>query len=184
MGRRGGSPPRHPWLRGAVRGTVGAMAMTGMRQASVGLGLIERTPPDEILRQGVPPLVEAFPENRRTAVIELAHWSYGASAGTVFALLPRRLRASRLAGPVYGVLAWGLFEVLLAPALGLGHARREASRERWALLADHVFFGLVVGAPPETSVADGGESAGDGLEDDGAGPAVTGTGHEEEKEET
>ncbi len=167
MGRREGSPPRHPWLRGAVRGAVGSMAMTGMRQATVGLGFVERTPPDEILRQGVPPLLEAFPENRRTAVIELAHWTYGATAGTVFALLPRGLRASRLTGPVYGVLAWGLFEVLLAPALGLGHARRERPGERWALLADHVFFGFVVGAPPETSVAGGREPEEDDPEDGG-----------------
>ncbi|WP_394328517.1 DUF3140 domain-containing protein [Nocardiopsis flavescens] len=127
--------------------------MTGMRQATVGLGLVERTPPDEILRQGVPPVLEAFPENRRTAVIELAHWSYGTVAGLAFSLLPRRLRASRLAGPVYGVLAWGAFEAVLAPALGLGHARRESAGERWALLADHVVFGFIIGAPPETAVA-------------------------------
>ncbi|MDT0326871.1 hypothetical protein [Nocardiopsis lambiniae] len=129
------------------------MAMTGMRQATVGLGLLERTPPEAILREGAPPLLEAVPEHRRTAAIELAHWSYGAVAGTAFALVPRRLRRSRLAGPVYGVLSWGLFETVLAPALGLAHARRSRPGERWALLADHVFFGFVVGAGPEATVA-------------------------------
>lgn len=169
MGGRTDTPPRHPMIRGAARGAVGAMAMTGMRQAAVGLGIVERTPPDEILSQGVPPLLESFPEHRRTAVIELAHWSYGAAAGMVFSLLPRRLRASRLTGPVYGALSWGLFEAVLAPALGLGHARRENAAERWALFADHVFFGFIVGAPPEVTVAgdisDGG--AREGGPDDG-----------------
>ncbi|WP_436885171.1 hypothetical protein [Nocardiopsis dassonvillei] len=146
------------------------MAMTGVRQASVGLGIVERTPPDEILRQGVPPLLEGFPEHRRTAVIELAHWSYGAVAGTVFSLLPRRLRASRLTGPLYGVLVWGAFEVALAPVLGLGHARREKAAERWALLADHVLFGLVVGAPPEATVAGDRRNVG-AQEDDRDAPA-------------
>jgi uncharacterized membrane protein YagU involved in acid resistance len=153
MGRRANPPARRPWLRGAALGLVGSMAMTGMRQVTVGLGLVERTPPDEILRQGVPPLLEAFPEHRRTAVVELAHWSYGTTAGVAFALLPRRLRASRLTGPVYGALVWAVFETALAPALGLGHARRDDAGERWALLADHLVFGFIVGAPPQAAVA-------------------------------
>src|SRR5918992_2551412 len=38
-------------LTGAVRGVVAAMAMTGMRQVTTGLGLVEQTPPDAILKQ-------------------------------------------------------------------------------------------------------------------------------------
>lgn len=169
MGRsRGsGSPPRRPWLRGAMRGAVGAMAMSGMRQASVGLGLVKRTPPEAMLREGVPALLEMVPPKRRMAAIELAHWGYGAAAGAVFSVLPRRLRHSRLTGPVYGLLVWGAFELVAAPVLGLEHARRSRPEDRWALLVDHVFFGFVVGAPPEVTVA---RSADEGSPDDEAAP--------------
>ncbi|MEU3016806.1 MULTISPECIES: hypothetical protein [unclassified Nocardiopsis] len=130
------------------------MAMSGMRQAAVGLGMIERTPPEAILLEGVPTMLRAVPEHRRTAFIEFAHWGYGAGAGAAFALVPSRLRASRLTGPLYGLLSWGLFELALAPALGLAHARRARPRERLALLVDHVFFGLIVGASPEADIVD------------------------------
>ncbi|WP_159941751.1 MULTISPECIES: hypothetical protein [unclassified Nocardiopsis] len=133
------------------------MTMTGMRQAEVGLGLVERTPPEAILREGAPSLLGSVPEHRRKAAIELAHWSYGAVAGAAFALLPRGLRSSRLTGPVYGVLSWGAFELLLAPALGLAHARGSRPQQRMALMLDHVVFGLVVGAPPEVAVAGPGD---------------------------
>jgi hypothetical protein len=129
------------------------MAMTGMRQLAVGIGAIERTPPDAILHEGVPSVLEAVPGHRRTAAIELAHWAYGSGAGLAFGLLPRRVRRWRVSGPVYGVAVWGLFELAIAPALGLDHARRSRPRERVALLIDHVAFGLIVGAPDGTTVA-------------------------------
>ncbi|WP_394350468.1 hypothetical protein [Nocardiopsis quinghaiensis] len=162
MTRKSDSPPKRPWFRGVVRGATGAMAMTGMRQAEVGLGFVQRTPPDAILREGVPAVLESVPEDRRKAAIELAHWGYGATAGALFAFLPRRLRSSRLAGPVYGVMAWGAFELAIAPALGLAHARRSRPQERAALLLDHVVFGFVIGEPPEAEVAgtEGSESGG------------------------
>ncbi|GAA1446769.1 hypothetical protein GCM10009602_34240 [Nocardiopsis tropica] len=172
-----GAPPRRPWFRGALRGVVGAMAMSGMRQVAVGVGAIERTPPDAVLKEGVPLLLESVPEHRRSAAVELAHWGYGATAGAAFALLPARLRRSRLTGPVYGVAVWGLFEVAVAPVLGLAHARRSRPRERWALLIDHVVFGFVVGTPPEAGIAGpdgdgepGGEPRGDGSGAGGTGP--------------
>ncbi|GAA0981984.1 hypothetical protein GCM10009551_026110 [Nocardiopsis tropica] len=173
-----GAPPRRPWFRGALRGVVGAMAMSGMRQVAVGVGAIERTPPDAVLKEGVPLLLESVPEHRRSAAVELAHWGYGATAGAAFALLPARLRRSRLTGPVYGVAVWGLFEVAVAPVLGLAHARGSRPRERWALLIDHVVFGFVVGTPPEAGIAGsdgpdgepGGEPRGDGSGPGGTGP--------------
>ncbi|MCA1702214.1 MAG: hypothetical protein LC808_02655, partial [Actinobacteria bacterium] len=38
-------------LAGVVRGTVAAMTMTALRQVTTGLGLVEQTPPDAILKQ-------------------------------------------------------------------------------------------------------------------------------------
>lgn len=153
MGNETNFVQRRPWFKGAVRGAVAAMAMSGMRQAAVGLGMIERTPPDAVLKEGVPALLREVPEHRRTAFIELAHWGYGATAGVLFGLVPERLRRSRLTGPVYGVLSWGMFEFAVAPALGLAHAQRARPRERFALLVDHVFFGFIIGAPPEVLIA-------------------------------
>lgn len=164
MGRKSDSPPKHPWLRGAVRGVAGAMAMSGMRQVEVGAGFVRRTPPEAVLAEGVPALLESVPPERRKAAIELAHWGYGAAAGTVFALLPRRVRRWRLAGPVFGVAVWSAYELAVAPALGLAHARRHRPRERWAFLVDHVVFGLMVGEPPESVVAGTGDSGDDAEE--------------------
>lgn len=161
MGRKSDSPPKHPWLRGAVRGVAGAMAMSGMRQVEVGTGFVRRTPPEAVLAEGVPALLESVPPERRKAAIELAHWGYGAAAGTVFALLPRRVRRWRLAGPIFGVAVWSAYELAVAPALGLAHARRHRPRERWAFLVDHVVFGLMVGEPPESVVAGTGGSGDD-----------------------
>ncbi|WP_317846981.1 hypothetical protein [Nocardiopsis deserti] len=138
--------------------------MSGMRQVEVGMGFTQRTPPEAVLAEGVPALLESVPPERRKAAIELAHWGYGAAAGTVFALLPRRVRRWRLAGPVFGVAVWSAYELGVAPALGLAHARRHRPQERWAFLFDHVVFGLMVGEPPETVVAGTGGS-GDGPEE-------------------
>lgn len=149
-----GIPPRRPWFKGAARGAVAAMAMSGMRQFAVGLGMIDRTPPDAVLKEGIPSLLRKVPEHRRTAFIELAHWGYGAMAGATFGLVPGRLRRSRITGPVYGVLTWGMFELAVAPMLGLAHAQRARPQERFALFVDHVFFGFVVGAPPEAMITD------------------------------
>lgn len=153
MGDTGRNTPRKPWGQGALRGAVGAMAMTGMRQFAVGAGLLQRTPPEAILSEGVPALLKAVPEHRRVAAIELMHWGYGAVAGSVYALVPAKIRRRRISGPIYGVLVWSAFEFGLAPALGLSHARGSRPWERTALLIDHAFFGIVVGEPPETVVA-------------------------------
>ena len=48
---------RRRLARGLVRGTVAAMAMTGVRQVTTGLGLVEQTPPDAIIKQRAPGLL-------------------------------------------------------------------------------------------------------------------------------
>lgn len=154
MKDKSSAPSRRPWLKGAVRGAVAAMAMSGMRQFAVGIGMIERTPPEAVLREGTPSLLREVPEHRRTAFIELAHWGYGMAAGTVFGLVPSRLRRSKLTGPIYGVLIWGMFELAVAPVLGLAHTQKARPQERLALFVDHVFFGFVIGAPPEAMITD------------------------------
>ncbi|MBB4935017.1 hypothetical protein F4561_005911 [Lipingzhangella halophila] len=135
-------------IEGAAGGVVGAMAMTGTRELARGLGLIAQTPPEAILQKEVPQLLNRIPEERRVATIQLAHWAYGACAGAAYGLTPIRLRDHRLSGPVYGVLSWAFFEFALAPALGLAHAHESRPRARAALFADHVLYGLILGASP------------------------------------
>lgn len=137
-------------VRGAARGAIGAMAMSGLRQLTVAAGLVEQTPPEAILRHGVPAVFDRVPSERRPALVEAAHWSYGALGGAAFGLLPRAVRRHPLAGPVYGVLVWRGFQLAIAPLFSLPHADAGADRlaERIALVGDHLLYGVVVAASP------------------------------------
>jgi hypothetical protein len=136
--------------RSAARGVIAAMAMTGMRRVSTGLGLLEQTPPDAIVEQEptMSGLLQRIPPDYRDEAIELAHWAYGALGGAAFgALAPRGIR-TRWAGPLYGLTVWGLFETGLVPLLGLEHARERKVMSRVLTAADHLLYGTVVGSAP------------------------------------
>ena len=127
---------------GAVRGTVGAMAMTGLRTLAKELGVVSKTPPEAVAQEGVPELLRQVPPEYRGAAIELAHWSYGAAGGAVYAFLPRRLARARLGGAAYGLAVWVGFAAAIAPLLGLTPPRTQV--ERAVFVADHVLYGLVL----------------------------------------
>jgi hypothetical protein len=127
-----------------VRGAIASMAMTGMRELMRSLGLLEEEPPRAIFRQKARALLRPVPRDQRRAVVELAHWGYGAGGGVAFALLPDALRRQPWAGPAYGLALWAGFEALLAPAMGLAQATQSRPVERAALAADHLLYGLVL----------------------------------------
>ena len=129
---------------GVARGVAGAVAMSLMRAVTTRLGLVGKTPPDAIASERAPQLVARLPPWTRRPAIELGHLSYGGLAGAAYAALPDVLRAHRASGPVYGFATWLLYEAVLAPTLGLSHARRRRPVERIALAADHVLYGLVL----------------------------------------
>ena len=129
------------------RGVIGAMAMTGVRSFTGSLGLVEQTPPEAVLHQKLGGLMSRFGEQRQQGIIEAFHWVTGAVAGAAFSVLPERLRRPSWAGPVYGVVVLGAFELAAAPLLGLEQARRERVVERLVFLVDHLLYGLVL-APP------------------------------------
>ena len=131
-------------VRAGGRGLVASMAMTGMRELTVGMGWLERTPPREILRDQAPLLVLPLSDGHEHAVIELAHWAYGSVAGLAYGLLPDRVRRSRWAGPGYGMATWLVYELGIAPALGVQVAKRRTVMSRVMLVADHLLYGLVV----------------------------------------
>jgi hypothetical protein len=130
----------------ALRGVVAAMAMTGMRRVTVGLGLLPKPPPVEIATEGVPSLFSVVPPQLRGEAIELAHWAYGAAAGSAFGALPPAVRCRRWSGPAYGLATWALFEGVVAPALGLRGPKQRSFAERASIIADHVLYGAIVGA--------------------------------------
>ena len=104
---------------GATRGTIGAMAMTGLRSFTVSLGLVEEAPPRAILRQKSKGVFRILPKRFRRAGEEVLHWGFGAAGGAVFAMLPDNVRLKAWAGPVWGIGIWLAFELAAAPALGL-----------------------------------------------------------------
>ena len=136
-----------PVMRGAARGAIAAMAMSGLRQLTTTLGFVERTPPESVLRQTAPDLLRRIPVERRTALVEVVHWSYGLAGGILFGALPRRLRRWPWAGPAYGFLFWAMYGAVIAPVLGIA-TQRDGGREQLALLGDHLLYGSVVGASP------------------------------------
>ena len=141
-------------LRGAARGAVGAMAMTGMRVLTTELGLVEQTPPAAVSSQrarGLRAVLRRAPRRQRRGLVEIAHWSFGAAGGAAFGALPGAVRRRPWAGPVYGLVVWLGFELGLAPALGLNQAKRVRLVDRVALAADHVLYGLVLSGIDRTA---------------------------------
>jgi hypothetical protein len=132
----------------SLRGAIAAMAMTGMRVVTVGLGLLPRDPPEEIFEDALPQFLEVIPPEYRDEAIELAHWGYGAAGGAGFALLPGGIRRHAWAAPAYGIATWAFFEAVLAPMLGLRKPPERSMSERAAIIADHVLYGLVVAGRP------------------------------------
>jgi hypothetical protein len=129
---------------GALRGAIAAMAMTGMRTFTIETGIVEEPPPEALFKQKARRLIRQVPRPRRRAVVELAHWGYGAGGGAAFAALPSGLRRRAWAGPAYGLVVWLGFELAIAPVLGLSQAKRLRAQERAALALDHLLYGLVL----------------------------------------
>ncbi|MEW9549890.1 hypothetical protein [Nonomuraea sp. NPDC050783] len=137
---------RRPVTRAAARGVIASMAMSGLRRVTTTIGLVSETPPEAVLERTAPEMLRRLPKERRPALVEMVHWTYGAAGGALYGLLPRAVRRQPWAGPLYGLLFWEAFERGLAPALGLSQPR--STGERLALLADHLLYGSVVGASP------------------------------------
>jgi uncharacterized membrane protein YagU involved in acid resistance len=129
----------------AAQGAIASMAMTGIRTMADSLGLIEETPPEAVLRHGAAELTEKVSPPKRPAVVQLAHWVFGATMAVVFALLPARFRRHVWAGPLFGALVWMAFESGIAPLLGMPRMRHARVAERAVLLADHLVYGAVIG---------------------------------------
>ncbi len=132
-------------VTGMARGAIAAMAMSGLRQATTSLGLVTQVPPESVLCETAPRLLNAIPVAQRTALVEVIHWGYGAFGGVLFGVLPRRLRRRAWTGPAFGTVFWLGFELVIKRALGIA-GDQGGARQKLALAADHVLYGMVVGA--------------------------------------
>lgn len=130
--------------RAAARGLVAAMAMSGLRRVTTGLGWLEKVPPEEVLTQRAPTLVHPLLRDHQRVAVELAHWAYGTGGGMAFGALPDGMRRSRAVGPIYGLLIWLVFELAIGPALGVARAERRSLVSRAMLVVDHLLYGIVV----------------------------------------
>jgi hypothetical protein len=139
-----GAAEPHEIVHAGLRGAIAAMAMTGMREFTVYVGLVDQTPPAAILKQRARGLVSRVPKKKRRAGIELLHWGYGGVGGAAFAFLPESIRRQPWAGPSYGLVVWLAFELGIAPLLGLKQAKQTRLAERVALAADHLLYGFVL----------------------------------------
>jgi hypothetical protein len=129
----------------AMRGAIGAMAMTGMRTFTADLGLLRETPPQSIAKQRRPTGVLSYvPKSRRRAFVEVMHWSVGVTGGAIFGLFPDGLRRTPWFGPVYGVGILLSYDFGIAPLLGLKQSKRPKATEQAALIADHLVYGLIL----------------------------------------
>jgi hypothetical protein len=130
-------------IRAGARGLVGAMAMTGIRTLTGNVGLVQETPPEAIVGKHAPEPVQRLPVERRTALTEAAHWSYGALAGLGYSVLPRKIRSLPWFGPAYGLAIWLGFEAVIAPLLAVRPTRRRLLG-RLVIALDHAVYGIVV----------------------------------------
>ena len=132
-------------LHAGLRGAIGAMAMSGMRTFTKNMGLLKETPPEAIAKKRRPTgLVRLVPKSRRAAFVELFHWSVGAAGGAAFGILPDRIRNQPWAGPAHGILVLIPYELVVSPALGLGHWKRRDASEHVSLVVDHLLYGFVL----------------------------------------
>jgi hypothetical protein len=132
-------------LRGATRGVVGALSMTGARTLASELRLLETgTPPERVAEDGLPRLVRSIPQEWRPAVIDMLHLGYGAAGGAAYSLLSPRWRRHWISGPAFGLVLWLGYITGIAPVLGLRIERRRDTREWIVLAADHMLYGLII----------------------------------------
>jgi hypothetical protein len=127
-----------------VRGVIGAMAMTGMRQITEDLGLIRETPPESIMRRRSRRVFSRIPRKRRKTAVVLLHWATGAAGGFGFGILPDDVRRTPWAGPAWGLLILASYQRGVAPLMGLPQSERPKLTERAVLVADHLLYGFVL----------------------------------------
>jgi uncharacterized membrane protein YagU involved in acid resistance len=87
-------------------------------------------------------------EEHRTGLTMLAHFGYGAAAGTLFGMIaPREPSRAIPVGIGYGLLVWAGSYLGLLPSMDLHRpATREPAERNGLMIAAHVVWGAAIGA--------------------------------------
>jgi putative membrane protein len=133
------------WLRGALAGGLGTLAMTVVLLVLHRLGWLPRLAPRHVTARaehqaGV--RHQLTPSEFRLSWVS-AHFGYGASAGVVYGRLHRLLPVPwEIAGPLFGLLVWAVSYRGLLPSLRLfppPNERTGASNR--SLILAHLVYG-------------------------------------------
>jgi hypothetical protein len=142
--------PRRRALYGALGGAGGTLALTVLRQALKGAGLVHTTAPEQVVaRLEELGLVEDWSPAARRALSVVAHVAYGVGTGAFLGLL-RRERGGRgeeaSVGAALGILSWGAGWSTWLPLTGVHEPPwRQRSPKVLLPVLDHAYFGAVWG---------------------------------------
>jgi hypothetical protein len=129
---------------GAMRGVIGALAMSGFRAFASDLGLIEKTPPEALADEPPEGMLQQLTTERRGVAVRLLHFGVGAAGGVGYGILPDLVRQKGWSGPLWGLAMWTGYDGVVAPALGLAHDRQMDGKERATFIADHLLYGYIL----------------------------------------
>jgi hypothetical protein len=137
-------------LAGALGGAVGALVLSGLREAWSRVGLVFETAPMQVVdRAEELGLVEGWSPRALRLLTVAAHIAYGVGAGTALGLLRReRVGAPQEAavGSAMGILVWGAGWSTWLPLTGV-HSPPWEQRSAKVLLPvlDHAVYGAAWG---------------------------------------
>jgi hypothetical protein len=129
---------------GAIRGVIGALAMSGMRAFASDIGLIEKTPPEALAEEPEGPLLPRLSPDHRRAAVRGLHLAVGAVGGAGYGMLPDPVRQKGWSGPVWGLAIWASYDAGVAPVLGGQQGSSIPAPARAAFIADHLLYGYIL----------------------------------------
>jgi hypothetical protein len=142
-----GEPGRRRWLvrravHGALTGVLATSVMSTTFVVAQHLGTIGKLPPEIIVRSTV------TDEDRFVQpVAVVAHFGYGATAGSIFTMLLAHRKGGVINGMLFGLIVWALsYEGWLPAANIMPPAHRDARNRALTIVAAHLTYGAVLGA--------------------------------------
>lgn len=149
-GRRGGATVAN--LRaGAVAGTLATGLMSAVMLGAKRIGLMGEMPPETITARFLDRLGWHHRSGETQDLLAVVtHVGFGAAAGSLYAVIQRRLRPPVppvVAGMVFATGVWLVSYQGWVPALGImAPATRDRPGRPQSMLVAHLVFGVVLGA--------------------------------------
>jgi hypothetical protein len=110
-------------IDGGIAGLVATAAMSALMMAARRAGLLGRQPPERLTERALDAVgMHRRREETQDVLAAALHFGFGASMGTVFGPLRRRLRLpldAGLQGVIFGTLVWAVSYKGWLPALGI-----------------------------------------------------------------